>query len=288
MIAPAVFALVFQLLPPSPVPAVEATTPPPAPDVLFELVKKTKAFGAESGRTALQVTPSAPVRVPGIGDQGYFLEFQWTDKAEAAHTGVAVVAHASVLEVPWAVKPAPGAAWGLVQVFEDKPIGGLMDELKRTRIAANEAMAISDVRTFVTGQMLFMSLADGAYGEFKCLRVPAECIVGIPPEPMMQPEMLAAEKRGYRRKFHPGAPVSNAKAKISPAPFLKSFAYTAVPVVPGETGVRGFCADPSGRICVTSDGREPAVKDGACAIPCTELPATGRATAPAASKAPAK
>jgi hypothetical protein len=250
---------------PAPVPV----TPPPAPEVLYELLKKAPAFTADPTRTGLRATATTPMRVPGVDDKGYFIEFQWTDKAQAAHTGVAVVAHKSVAEVPWMGKGE--GDWGLVQVFEDKPMGILMDELKRTRIAANEAVAVADIRNFMTGQTLFMSLADGAYGEFRCMRRPSDCIVGVPEEQMMEPGMLVAERRGYRRKFHPGARVTGPKAKGSPSPFLKSFAYTAVPIAPGESGVRGFCGDPSGRICVTADGSEPAVVGGACASPCTEL-----------------
>ena len=81
----------------------------------------------------------------------------------------------------------------------------------------------------------------------------------------------AIEKNGYRRKFHAGARVPSAKAKGNPSPFVKTYAYTAVPIVPGETGTRGFCGDSLGRICVSADGTAPAVAGGLCVTPCTEL-----------------
>jgi hypothetical protein len=52
-----------------------------------------------------------------------------------------------------------------------------------------------------------------------------------------------------------------------------SFAYTAVPEAPGETGIRGFCGDSTALICFTLDGREPGVTpEGKCDLStCQEL-----------------
>ena len=271
--SPSASPFLSPLAPPTPAPAATPAAPeviaPPAPEVVFDLLKKAPAFGAESGRAGFRGSPTTPVRVPGVDDKGYFIEVKWADKAAVEHTGVVVVAHTSVLDVPWLVKGE--GEWGLVQVFEDKTLPALMDELKRTRIAANEAVAVGDIRTFITGQMLFMSLADGAFGELRCLRMPADCIAGVPEEQMMPPENLVADRRGYKRTFHAGARVNGPKAKGKPSPFVKTFAYTAVPLVPGETGVRGFCGDSTGKVCVTPDGGAPAVSGGLCVKPCTEL-----------------
>jgi hypothetical protein len=251
-------------------PSVEPVTPPPVPDVVLGLVRKTTAFAPESGRAALRARPTAPAFIPGIDDKGYFVEIEWTEKDGTAKHGVAVLAHKVVQEVPWTVKPE--GDWGLVQVMEGKTIPGVVDEIKRTRIAANEAMAVNDLRTLITGEMLFMSLAEGAYGEFKCLNRPSDCIVGIPEEQMLDKSYLATDRNGYRRRFHGGEAVTNAKAKNTPSGFVKTFAFTAVPITPGETGIRSFCGDHTGKVCVRTDGSEPPVKGGACALPCTELP----------------
>ena len=64
--------------------------------------------------------------------------------------------------------------------------------------------------------------------------------------------------------------IRSAKAKGSPSPFVKTFAYTAVPTGRGETGMRSYCGDSTGRVCVTEDGSEPAVVGGLC-TPCVEL-----------------
>ena len=73
-------------------------------------------------------------------------------------------------------------------------------------------------------------------------------MIGIPGEQLLEKALTTAtEKSGYRRKFHAGARVPSAKAKGSPSPFVKSYAYTAVPIAPGESGARGFCGDNQGR-----------------------------------------
>jgi len=259
---------------PSAVPSAAPTaapTPPPLPPLvaadIVALVQKTKEFGADSGRTALAADPAKRLGVPGVNDMGYFVEIQWKDKEGAAHTGVAVVAHQDVKDVPWMVKAEP---WGLVKVLEDKTIEGIAGDLKRARLAANEAVAVNDTKMIYTAEMLFMAAAGGSYGDLRCLNIPADCIADIPGEKLLEKSMLVGEKSGYRRKFHHGARVAAPNAKGSPSPFVKSYAYTSVPVTPGESGVRSFCGDATGHICVNADGSAPPVVDGECK-PCTEL-----------------
>ena len=243
--------------------------PPPTSEEVLAVVKQAPLFAADSGRTDLKADAARRLPVPGVGDMGYFVEIGWTDKDGGAHTGVAVVAHEEVQDVPWMVKWRP---WGLVQVLEDKTVEGVVGELKRARLAANEAVAVGDIRTIYTAENLFMAVTNGAYGLLRCLNVPADCIEGIPGEKLLEKSLTTAtEKNGYRRKFHAGARVPHAKAKGKPSPFVKTYAYTAVPIVPGETGTRGFCGDNLGRICVSADGTAPPVAGGLCVTPCTEL-----------------
>jgi hypothetical protein len=241
---------------------------PPAADAIVALVKQAPAFSADSGRTALAATPEKRLAVPGVGDLGLFVEIQWTDKEGKPQQGLAVVAHESVQDVPWMVKAAP---WGLVQIIEGQTVEGAGTELKRARMIANESDAVRDIRTVYSAEMLFMAVADGAYGELRCLNIPADCVTEIPGERLLEKDITAAtEKSGYRRKFHAGERVKSAKAKGSPSPFVKTFAYTAVPTNRGETGMRSFCGDNTGRICVVDDGWEPKVVGGLC-TPCVEL-----------------
>ncbi len=244
---------------------------PPAADAVVALVKQAKAFAADSGRSGITAAVDKRLPVPGVGDLGYFIEVQWTDKDGAARTGLAVLAHESVQDVPWMVKAAP---WGLVQVVENQTIEKAAADLDRARMIANESAAVGDIRTIYSAEMLFMAVADGAYGELRCLNIPADCIADIPGEKLLDKDItVATEKKGYRRKFHPGPRVASAKAKGKPSPFVKTFAYTAVPIRRGESGMRSFCGDNTGRICVVADGSEPPVAGGLCA-PCTELPAS--------------
>ena len=67
-------------------------------------------------------------------------------------------------------------------------------------------------------------------------------------------------KSGYERHFIAGP---RAAKGLSPSA-MSSFAYLAVPVEPGTTGIRGFCGDSEGAICTTADGRMPQVANGRC------------------------
>jgi hypothetical protein len=257
--------------PPPPQAAHEA--PPlgaPTEQDVLSLVRKAPAFAAATGRTDVRVNVSRSALIPGTYGTGHFVEVRWSDKG-TPHTGLAVVAHTTVADprLEWIVKDNP---WGLVHVLEDKTLEAMLDEIKRAKIAANEAVAVGDTRTIITAEMLFMSLTNGSFGELRCLTRPSDCIEGIPTEQLLDPALTSStEKNGYRRKFHMGARVASPKAIGKPSPFVKSFAYTAVPVAPGETGVRGFCGDSTGRVCVTADGSEPAVVGATCPTPCTEL-----------------
>lgn len=253
--------------PAAPVTAPAAVAPPTAEGVVA-VVRQAAAFAADSGRADLQAFPDKRLPVPGVGDMGYFVEIQWKEKDGATRTGLAVLAHEEVRDVPWMVKAAP---WGLVQVIEKQTIEGAAADLKRARMIANESSAVTDIRIIYSAEMLFMAVADGAYGDLRCLNVPADCVVEIPGEKLLEKDItVATEKNGYRRKFHGGARVRSAKAKGSPSPFVKTFAYTAVPTGRGETGMRSYCGDSTGRVCVTEDGSEPAVVGGLC-TPCIEL-----------------
>jgi len=53
---------------------------------------------------------------------------------------------------------------------------------------------------------------------------------------------------------------------------LQAFALVAVPVQAGRTGIRSFCTDLSGRICVFADGSVPATQGGVCPPTCQVLP----------------
>lgn len=148
--------------------------------------------------------------------------------------------------------------------------------LLRARVSANESAAIGDIRTLISAQMTYASANNGFYDSLECLNAPARCIPGYPDSgPLFLDAELAAAgaRRGYERTFHPGPPAAEevvAMGKISPSS-LTAFAYVAMPQKPGQTGVRAFCGDSTGRICFTSDGSPPPIEDGLCAMTCPDL-----------------
>ena len=149
--------------------------------------------------------------------------------------------------------------------------------LLRARVSANEAGTIGDVRTVISAEAAYQSANCGAYGRLECLSNPqgTGCILDYPAAAptFLDPTLTSAQvKSGYRRTFHPGAESALTRGPGCPGGTgLESFAYTAEPATRGQTGVRGFCGDDSGRICSTTDGSAPRVTSGRCAEDCTPL-----------------
>jgi hypothetical protein len=267
--------------------APETRVKPLTDDLALKLVKKAVSFDkARPKRKTTQVTRR---HEPEAG-KGAVLEFQWKED-KAVRTGLAIVLPLSIGDPPspWL---AQQDGWGLVAIHEDKTLAQLLEEMKRARVAANEAATVGDIRTVISAQAVYQNANGGFYGEPPCLSGPWDCIPNYArSQPALLPDgfMLEGEKSGYKRRFHAGPqgaatvvvpkPTRRRGKKPSPTPpppppfqGLTSFAVTAVPLAPGESGVRGFCGDASGRICFTADGQEPAVVEGNCAAACPTLP----------------
>jgi Zn-dependent protease with chaperone function len=142
--------------------------------------------------------------------------------------------------------------------------------LLRARISANESAALGDVRTMVSAQAAYASGA-GSYGPLECLAAPATpgCLEGpLANQPRFLDPQLAdsSPQRGYRRIFVRGPRRPN---RLSPGG-IASYCYAAVPVQKGQTGVRSFAADASGRICVDPEG-ENLCLEGALPSDCRVL-----------------
>ena len=141
--------------------------------------------------------------------------------------------------------------------------------LLRARVSANEAAAIGDVRTVISAEAAYSSANGGFHDSLSCLGAPSGCIPNYKGPVFLSSEMAAAAPRhGYRFRLQLG-PAAQAEGPVSPTS-AEVFAYLAVPVNPGQTGVRSFCGDSTGRVCSTI-GAEPAIVDGVCAPDCTDL-----------------
>ncbi len=160
------------------------------------------------------------------------------------------------------------------------PVAGIVaaiaiPSLLRARVAANEASAIGDTRTVISAQAAYQSANGGFYeGRLQCLATPSACIPGYSESgPVFLDTRLASleTKMGYSRQLRAGAGIdaiapvdSEQRRRLSPTS-VASYAYLALPVKHGNTGVRAFCGDASGTICYTTDGREPEVTpEGSC------------------------
>ncbi len=126
--------------------------------------------------------------------------------------------------------------------------------LLRARVSANESAAIGDVRSVISAQAVHQSVA-GNYGSLECLAVPSSsrCIAGYPATepPFVDPSIASlATKGGYERVFVAGDRFPTPK---SPGGF-STYCYSAFPATPGQTGVRSFGGDHTGRVCFDPGG----------------------------------
>jgi hypothetical protein len=138
----------------------------------------------------------------------------------------------------------------------------------------NESSVLGQMRSLIAAEHEYRErVGQGNFCSLACLATPALCVPGYTGAPfLMEPFVHYPEQphSGYRRTFHAGV-VAPGPAVLSPEGRLATFAYTAVPVKVGITGVRGFCADSTERICFTVEGTVPPVKDGLCDPACSDL-----------------
>lgn len=148
--------------------------------------------------------------------------------------------------------------------------------LLRARLSANESATIGDIRTVISAQTAYSAANGGHYeGRMPCLLVPSQgCIPGYSPNAatFLDSALVSLDaKNGYTRKLVQGPPPDGLDPQVSSPSSVASFAYLAVPVKQGNTGIRGFCGDASGTICSTPDGSEPTVVAGTCDLSTCEM-----------------
>ncbi len=203
---------------------------------------QTLAGAIEQGLTGLRAQAAAG---PGGAEAKTLLD------------GVRVKADASRVSVSAGASGTGGSLPGLVAAIA-------APSLLRARASANEAATIGDIRTVIAAQAAYQATIGGFYGDLECLAEPAKCVQGYAGGPLLDPGLARArEKSGYRRAFHAGA-------RVGASGFV-TFAYTATPQQPGESGVRSFCGDASGLICFDPAGAEILPQAGACPRTCMPL-----------------
>jgi len=145
--------------------------------------------------------------------------------------------------------------------------------LLRARVSANESATLGDIRTLISAQAAYQSANSGFYdADLACLTAPTGCIPSYPSiAPTFLDSQLASQnsKSGYNRSFSTGA-VTTGVPTASPTS-TSVYAYDATPVVIGQTGVRGFAADSSGRICFTTGGAAVGQTAGVLPATCQDL-----------------
>ncbi len=123
----------------------------------------------------------------------------------------------------------------------------------------NEARAIADLRTVVTGQAAWQSSNGGYYeGNLSCLASPSRCLPGYPPDaPTFLDAALASQqpKDGYARAFVAGRRPKRVDRRVSSASSVETWTYTAWPIERGRTGYRSFFTDETAVIRATGEDR---------------------------------
>ena len=147
--------------------------------------------------------------------------------------------------------------------------------LLRARVSANESATLGDIRTLISAQAAYQSANSGFYdGNLSCLTEPSNgaCIPSYPsiaPDLPGQPARVAAGEVGlqpHRSRARRAWRLRSRRLRPRRRPVYR---YDATPVNIGQTGVRGFAADSSGRICFTTDGVSVAAGRSAGMLPGT-------------------
>jgi Zn-dependent protease with chaperone function/type II secretory pathway pseudopilin PulG len=134
-----------------------------------------------------------------------------------------------------------GGAGGVLNLLVVVAIIGIIaaiaiPSLLRARIAANEAASVREIRTVVAAEAGYGKL-HGRFASIACLAARPDC-VSLPANPPSLDAALASTeiRHGYRYRLELGADGAT------------DFAYTAVPVTAGQSGIRSFCGDSSGTV----------------------------------------
>jgi type IV pilus assembly protein PilA len=148
--------------------------------------------------------------------------------------------------------------------------------LLRARVSANEAAAIGDSRTVISGEAAYNSANSGFYGHITCLNRPSSCILNYTAAaPTFLDGSIAAAgtytKQGYSRTFSPGPAPNPENAGATAGTSVNIFCYQSKPSANNKTGVRSFGGDDGGVVASTNDGTVDCCATGVMNSNCTAL-----------------
>jgi type IV pilus assembly protein PilA len=114
--------------------------------------------------------------------------------------------------------------------------------LLRARIAANEASAVSSVRSVVTAEVTYSSTWRKGYAvALANLGGAVPCAASAATACLIDPVLAGGTKRGYKIA---------ALGRAAVGGIVQTFAVSATPVTVGQTGQRAFCSDEFGIVRV--------------------------------------
>lgn len=133
----------------------------------------------------------------------------------------------------------------------------------RSRMAANETAAITNLRTIVTAQVTYSSTYGNGFAP-NLLSLNGAGAVSCAGAGLIDNVLATGQKTGYVFGLTPGIPVLTVPAGC-PAAGVNTFMLTATPAVVGSTGQRSFCTLENGLI--RQDPSGVLIGAGACVPP---------------------
>jgi prepilin-type N-terminal cleavage/methylation domain-containing protein len=130
--------------------------------------------------------------------------------------------------------------------------------LLRARMSGNETSATASLRAIVVAQASYANTC--ASGAYATLLLNLAVGPGGSPEGFLSPDLGLTPipiKSGYRFNVAPGAGSLAAAADCNGQPTRTTYYVSAVPTIPGATGVRGFATNQGGSIWQDLSGAAP-------------------------------
>jgi len=104
----------------------------------------------------------------------------------------------------------------------------------RAKLAANESSAVESIRNINTAEVEYQTTYNVGYGTLSALgtNAPGSCTATSTNACLIDDSLTSGTKSGYNFTLTPGTPPASYKS-------------IALPIIPGQSGQRGFCSDQS-------------------------------------------